>query len=696
MATDPVCGMFVEESARALHADVRGRTYYFCCESCLEAFRAPDIELRRLKGRVALSCVLAAPILLLTYGQPTTSTAASWLMLALATPVQFGAGWRFYAGAWDGVRARTPNMDLLIALGTSAAYFYSLAYVLSPSQISSGSPFFDVSATVIALVLAGKLIEASVRGNATDAVRRLAGLQPATATLVGDDGEREVPVDRVKVGDVFVARPGDRFATDGIVMEGSSSVDERMLTGESLPVEKGIGDAVVGGSVNVAGALKVRANRVGADTTLAKIMKVVQDAEGDRSPVERLADRVSAYFVPLVAIAAAASFCAWWFLGGKPFSFALTAAVAVLVVACPCALGLATPAAVAVGVGKGAENGILIKGGEYLERAQKIDTVVFDKTGTLTEGKAQVTDVLPAQDWREGPEGLLRMAGVAEKWSAHPLASAILERAERSHGSEFVPDPDSFEAVSGKGVSASWSGDQILLGNVKLLEERSVRVDEWTRSTLDGLQSEGKTAVVVAVNGRVEGLIAVSDRVKESAAGAVEALRKMKISVLMVTGDGRLTAEAVAREVGIETVFAEVLPETKASVVKRLQSEGRTVAVVGDGVNDAPALAQADVGIAMRSGSDIAVEAGGIILMRDDPRDVVAGIQLARKTMTKIRENLAWAFAYNVALIPVAAGLLYVVAGVLLSPILSGAAMAMSSVTVVSNSLTLRRFRPSY
>jgi Cu+-exporting ATPase len=682
--------MFVEESPDALQATVRGTRYYFCCESCLRTFTAPELELRWLKRAVTLSVVLAVPTLILSYVSFSMPVPLPLLLLVLATPVQFVAGWRFYQGAWNAIKMRMSNMDFLIAVGTSAAYFYSLVYVFFPSEFPYGGLFFDASTMVTALILIGKLIEHSVRGKATDAIRKLMDLQPRTATVLRNGIEEEIPIEKVQVGDVFLVKPGEKVATDGTVIEGHSSVDEKFLTGESIPVEKSAGDVVIGASINRLGFLKVKATRVGADTTLSKIVQVVQEAQNTKSPVERLADKISTYFVPAVVAIALVSFWSWILIGSKPVSFAFTAAVAVLVIACPCALGLATPAAIVVGAGKGAENGILIKGGEYLERAQKIDTVVFDKTGTLTKGEPSVTDIVVVDNSKYHETQVLLLSAVAEKQSEHPLASAILEK----FGDEKIPDPDSFQSISGEGVHITYRGDDIFLGNSKLLESHGIRIDGDVQATLDRLRADGKTAIMLAVNQKVAGVIAVADTVKESAREAVRALQKMKLDVIMLTGDNELTAEAVAQKLTIKRYFAGVLPVEKSRVVKQLQSEGRVVAMVGDGVNDAPALAQSDVGVAIGSGSDIAVETGGLILMRDDLRDVAAGIQLSRKTMTKIKENLVWAFAYNVALIPVAAGLFYFITGVLLNPILSGAAMAMSSVTVVSNSLTLKRFKP--
>jgi Cu+-exporting ATPase len=690
--------MFVEESSNALRATVNGTTYYFCSESCLQTFIAPELELKALKRNVALSLILGIPILVLSYvSLLPASIPIGWVLLAMATPVQFIAGWGFYKGTWNAFKMRSSNMDFLIAVSTSAAYFYSLIYVLFPQEFPFGGLFFDASAMIIALILIGRLLEQTVRSKASDAIRKLSALQPRTATVIRTAGvEQTIPIEQVAEGDIFLVKPGEKVATDGQVIEGYSSVDEKLVTGESIPVEKSLGNEVIGGTINGSGFLKVKATRVGADTTLAKIVQVVQEAQNTKAPVERLVNTVSAYFVPIVIIVALTAFALWVGFAGKSVSFAFTAAVAVLVIACPCALGLATPAAIVVGAGKGAENGILIKGGECLERSQKIDTVVFDKTGTLTKGEPSVTKILSLTPDRVSADEVLRFAAIAEKQSEHPLASAILKRCDGTFHDDPPPSPDSFESVPGQGVHAKYAGDDILFGNSTLMDANSVVLENEAKVRLENLRREGKTTMLLAVNKRVEGLVAVADTVKPSAQETVSALHKMKIEVVMITGDNTQTASAIANELGIERYFAEVLPTQKFEKIKELQAEGRKVAMVGDGVNDAPALAQADVGIAIGSGSDIAVETGGLILMRDDLRDVVAGIQLSRKTMSKIKQNLFWAFIYNVALIPVAAGLLYVVVGVLLNPIVAGAAMAMSSVTVVTNSLTLRRFKPKF
>lgn len=691
MATDPICGMFVEESQDTLHATVNGVTYYFCSESCLQTFVAPELELRSLKRNVVLSLGLGVPILILSYvSLLPRSVPLGWLLLAMATPVQFIAGWRFYQGTWNAFKMHSSNMDFLIAVGTSAAYLYSLIYVVFPKEFPSGGLYFDTSALIIALILIGRLLEQSVRGRATDAIRKLASLQPRTATVIHSDGREEtIPIENVVEGDLFIVKPGQKIATDGDIVEGHSSVDEKLVTGESIPVEKTKGDKVIGATMNGSGTLRVRATHVGADTTLAKIVQVVQEAQNTKGPAERLANTMASYFVPIVITVALLAFGLWLGVAGKPVSFAFTAAVSVLVIACPCALGLATPAAIVVGAGKGAENGILIKGGEYLERTQKIDAVVFDKTGTLTKGEPSVTDILAITL----PEmEILRLAAIAEKRSEHPLATAILQRYKENFG-EPIPEPDSFDSIPGQGIHVTSGVKDLLLGNSKLVES-SVSLGEYTRSRMKELTQQGKTVVILCVDRKAAGLIAVADTIKPHAQETISALQKMKIDVLMITGDNKETANEISAQLGIKRTFAEVMPTQKSDIIKKLQAEGRKVAMVGDGINDAPALAQADVGIAVGSGSDIAIETGGLILMRDDLRDVVAGIQLSRKTMSKIKQNLFWAFIYNIGLIPVAAGLLYLLIGVLLNPILAGGAMAMSSVTVVTNSLTLRRFKP--
>ncbi len=695
-ASDPVCGMLVPKADTSLHAAVRGTTYYFCSETCLRTFTEPDRQLRVLKVNIALAAILAVPIVVLSYVPLPSSFPLGllgWTLLALATPVQFISGWRFYRGTYDALKMRTSNMDILIAVGTSAAYFYSVIYVVAPGELPFGGLYFDTSAVIIALILVGKLLEEFVRRKASDSVRKLLALQPPTARRIRADGtEEEVPLQQVQVGDVLLVKPGEKIPTDSVVVEGDSSVDEKMVTGESIPVEKQPGASVIGATINGTGSLKVRATRVGSDTTLSKIVKVVEEAQASKGPIERLANRVSTYFVPVVIAIALGSYAFWTFVEGQPFSFGFTTAVAVLIIACPCALGLATPAAVVTGAGKGAENGILIKGGEYLERMQKIDTIVFDKTGTLTKGKPVVTDVVALSGYT--PREIIEMAAVAEKLSEHPLASAILERARSELGETGVSDPDSFESATGQGIRATYQGRDLVFGNTKMLDSLNIRQNDEIARNLGALRRDGKTTMVLAVDGKPAGIVAAADVMKDHVADTISKLKGLKLEPVMLTGDNPETAAAIARQAGIEKYFAEVPPDGKAGLVKRLQAEHRVVAMVGDGINDAPALAQADIGIAMGSGSDIAVETGGLILMRDDVRDVVAGIELSRRTMGKVKQNLGWAFGYNIALIPVAAGLLYVATGTLLNPILAAVAMALSSVSVTTNSLTLRRFRP--
>jgi Cu+-exporting ATPase len=682
MAKDPVCGMFVEESPEALKAEVRGTVYYFCSEGCLRAFLRPEIEHRNILVATIFSFTLGVPILILSnimMGLAALNKGdLNLLLFALATPVQFIAGRRFYAGLLHALRAKAANMDTLIAVGTTAAWGYSTVVTFLPQAVPPEARvvYFETSTLIIGFILLGRLLESKMRRRASDAIRKLMGLQPRVATVIRGDSLIEVPVEEVRVGDLLLVKPGERIPVDGVVEEGYSYVDEKMVTGESVPVEKRVGDEVIGATINKSGVLKIRATRVGADTTLAQIIRLVEEAAAAKAPIERLADKVSRYFVPAVILISILSFTVWLTLASN-FIKAFTSLVAVLIIACPCALGLATPAAIVVGTAKGAEKGILIKGGEYLERAGRVDTVVFDKTGTLTKGVPAVTDIVAEDD----PKEVLRLAAVAEKNSEHPIAEAVIKKAEEL--GLRIDEPSSFEALPGLGVKARLDGTEILVGNSRLLAEQGVSVERF-REAAERLSYEGKTVIYVASSGKLLGLIAVADTLKEGAKDAVKGLKDLGLRVLILTGDHRTTAEAVARELGVDEVLAEVLPADKASVIKNLQQEGRVVAMVGDGVNDAPALAQSDLGIAIGSGTDIAVEAAGIVLIKDDPRDVTEAIKLSRRTLRKIKQNLFWAFVYNTAFIPVAAlGLL--------SPIFAAIAMSLSSVSVVANSLTLKR-----
>ncbi len=685
MAKDPVCGMYVEENENALKATVRGTTYYFCSQTCMNTFLQPEIELKNLKIFVILSFTLGIPVFILSYSTFLEMGINNLIQFILATPIQFIAGSRFYRGFYHSIKARSANMDTLIATGTSAAYFYSTlvtlqAFVNLPIKFPEAT-YFDASALIIAFILTGKYLEHVVKGKASDSIRKLMDLQPRIAHVVTESGEVDVPVEKVDEGNIMLVKPGEKIPTDGIVIEGYSSVDEKMITGESIPVEKKVNDQVIGATINKMGALKIKATKVGVDSTLSQIIKLVEEAQIARAPIERLADVVASYFVPVVIIIALASFFGWYFLLGGTFAFSFAALIAVLVIACPCALGLATPAAIIVGTGKGAEQGILIKGGEYLEKAYKLNVIVFDKTGTLTKGRPEVTDTIQLASYT--PNEILASCASVEVNSEHPLGEAIVKKA-REEGVVFRDTTD-FEAMPGLGIRAKIDNNHVILGNRKLFTQMNFDTSSITEK-LTKLENEGKTAMILALNDKLVGIVAVSDTIKEDAADAVKTLRQMNLEVVMLTGDNKRTAEAIAKSVGIDKVIAEVLPKDKADVIKQLRNQGKTVAMVGDGINDAPALAEADIGIAIGSGTDVAIETGGIILIKDDLRDVPHAIQLSKKTMSKIKQNLFWAFAYNTALIPIAA-LGY------LNPILAGLAMGLSSVTVVSNSLTLRRFQ---
>ncbi len=687
---DPICGMYVDEKTATIKKTLRGTTYYFCSETCLRQFEKPEVELRRLKTLAFVGAVLSAPTLLLTYIMLFPPLVNNYVFLFLSLPVQFIVGFRFYKGTVDAFRNRMGNMDTLVAVGTTTAWGYSAIVTVNPSIFPSNAVYFDTAALIITLVLVGNLLEQMSKGKASAAVRKLLDLQSRTAHVVRDDREIEIPIEHVNVGDIFVVRPGERISVDGVVLDGQTSVDQSMITGESLPIDKSTGDQLIGGTINKTGFVRARAEKVGADTVLSKIVQLVEEAQMARAPIQRLADRISGYFVPAVLLIASVSGLAWYFLGQIGLNFALLAFVSVVVIACPCALGIATPAAVMVGTAKGAQSGILIKGGEYLESTQKVDTVVFDKTGTITKGALSVTDVVALGSDRQD---VLRKSAIAERMSEHPLGEAIGREADRLKLQ--ISEPESFEAIPGMGVKCRSGGREISLGNRALMSHLDIRIPPEVEKQLSVFEREGKTDMILAVDRSIKGLIALADTVKENSAEAVRQLKDMNIQVILLTGDNEKTAMAIAAKVGIERVYAEVLPDQKEQIVRQIQAEGKHVAMVGDGVNDAPALAAADVGIAIGSGTDVAVETGGIVLIRDDPRDVVAAIKLSKRTLAKIRQNLFWAFAYNSALIPIAAGALvpFLGPGVYeYLPFLAAGAMAFSSVTVVGNSLLLSRY----
>jgi Cu+-exporting ATPase len=605
----------------------------------------------------------------------------------LATPVQFIAGWRYYRGAWGAAKARTMNMDTLIVVGTTTAWVFGTLVVFFPGIVPSEEVYFDTAAMIIALILVGKLLEEIARGRASEAVRRLLDLQPPVARLLRDDGtEEEVPVETVMPFDVLIVRPGDKVPLDGEVIEGASSVDESMITGESIPVPKMVGDQVIGGTVNKEGALNVEVTKIGMNTTLQQIVHMVEEAQLSRAPIQRLADTVAAYFVPIVIAIGLISFAGWYYVFGESFGFAVTSFISVVIVACPCAMGIATPTAILVGAARGAENGILIKGGDYLEKTRELQAIAFDKTGTLTKGEIAVKDV-----FGDNPDELLRLVASLERRSEHPIGEAIVK--EATDRSLDLPEPKAFEALAGRGVKGTVEGREMIVGTQRLMDEIGAEMDEDTRVKAEEFFDEGKTLVFVSVDGKVTGLIAVADEMKDNAAEAVAKLKSMGLQVVMITGDNRRTAEAIASQVGIDRYLAEVLPQDKVGEVKKLQDESLVVAMVGDGINDAPALAQADVGIALGSGTDVAMETGGIVLIRNNLMDVVTAIQLSKATYSKIKQNLFWAFGYNAALIPVAAGV-FIPWGLEMHPIFAAGAMAFSSISVVSNSLLLRRFKP--
>jgi P-type Cu+ transporter len=646
-------------------------------------------NIRRLKSLLTVSIALSIPIIIFTWFPILPFLPNNVWLFLLATPVQFIVGWTFYVGAYKGLRNKTANMDTLIAMGTSTAWIYSTIVTFAPKIFLGAGVFFDTATMIMSFILLGKLLDAIAKGRTSEAIRKIIGLQAKTARVIRNGEEQEIPVEDVQVGDIVVVRPGEKIPVDGTVIEGYSAVDEKVITGESIPVEKKSGDQVVGATMNKTGMLKFKATKVGKDTVLAQIISMVEDALSSKAPVQRLADIVAGYFVPAIIITATLSALVWYFLIGANFIFALTVFIAVLIVACPCALGLATPTAIMVGVGKGAENGILIKSGEALEAAQKLGTIVFDKTGTLTKGEPEVTNILPTKRFTE--EQILQFAAIAEKNSEHPLGAAIVKRANEK--GLKIEEPELFNAIPGYGVEVEHNGAKILLGNRKLMETNNIDIS-MLETKMTELEEEGKTAMLIALGNESAGLIAVADTLKEHSTEAVAELKRMGLEVIMITGDNQRTANALAKQVGVYQVLAEVLPSEKANEIKRLQSEGKSVAMVGDGINDAPALAQANVGIAVGSGTDVAVETGDIVLIKNDLRDVVIAIQLSKATMRKIKQNLFWAFFYNIILIPLAAGAFYPIIHVLFNPVYAAAAMASSSVTVVTNASLLKRFKP--
>ena len=698
MPRDPVCGMTVDAD-KAIKRKIGDRTYYFCSETCAKTYEQPEAELKQMKRRVTvvlLGVVAVAGLRVLAVFSLTAAIMAinfvgtdiavyDIALIVLSTPVVWYVGWGIHSGAFKALRNRSINMDVLISTGVLAGWIWGVLLAFFPQIAVGARGYLEISIGILGFVLLGKYIEETIRRKSAASIRKLLELQPTIARVLRDGNEAEVPIDELQVGDTLIVKPGEKIPTDGVVISGHSSVDEKIITGESIPVEKTVGSEVIGATINKMGLLRVKATKVGEDTALSQIVHMVEEAQASSAPVQKFADRVVARFVPIVFSVAAIAFSYWfidtWRITGSMFSAfnaGFLVLLAVLLIACPCALGIATPAAILAGVGKGAEYGVLLRSGEYVEKARKLNTVIFDKTGTLTKGEPSVTDIVPYGDYEE--KEVLKFAAVAEKGSEHPLAEAIVDAA---HQAGFnVPDAETFEAVAGHGVRCTSENKEILLGNRKLMQQQKVTVDQL-ESELQKLEEQGKTAMILAVNGKPAGIIAAMDTPKESAIEAISKLKSLGLEVFMLTGDNERTAKAIAKQLGIDHVTANVLPWEKVDVIKKLQSEGKTVAMVGDGINDAPALAQSDIGIAIGSGTDIAKETGGIVLIKDDLRDVALGVELSKKTMTKINSNLFWAFIYNAVMIPVAAlGLL--------NPIWAAGAMAISSLTVVSNSATLK------
>ena len=652
-----------------------------------------ETEIRKLKNLFLLSIALSIPIFLISMPFKWFNIHIPYqgiIMFLLATPVQFIAGRIFYQGAFSALKSKTTNMDTLVAVGTSAAYFYSVAVLLFPAELGTDL-YFESSAVIITFILLGRYLEAIAKGKTSESIKKLMGLQAKTATVIRNKKEIQIPINEVVLGDIIVVKPGQKIPVDGIITEGVSSVDESMITGESLPVEKKKGDAVVGASINKHGSFKFRANKIGKDTFLSQIIKLVEEAQGSKAPIQRLADKVSSYFVPTIIFLAVLAFSIWYFVIGQSFVFSLTVFISVLIISCPCALGLATPTAIIVGTSKGAEFGILIKSAEALENTHKIDTIVFDKTGTLTKGKPTVTDILTTK--KSNKEEIVKYAALAEKKSEHSLADAIIDEAKRRKIK--IPEPDFFKAIPGKGLEAKYNNKKIFLGNRNLMIKNKIKISNFEEKISD-LENEGKTVMILAIDKEIFGIIAVADTPKEYAKEAIEKLHQMGKETLMITGDNKRTADVIAKQLGIDYVLADVLPQDKEKEIQKLQKKGRFVAMVGDGINDAPALAKADIGIALGAGTDVALESGQIILIKNDIRDVVTGIDLSNYTIRKIKQNLFWAFFYNSMGIPIAAGILYPSTGFLLHPMIAGAAMAFSSVSVVTNSLLMKRYKKKF
>lgn len=689
MAKDPICGMYVEEAKSVLKSIKYGKTYYFCSENCKKQFDQPEVEFRKLKISLIVSWILTIPVILLTY--VLVFRYFQYLNFTLATIVQFYPGLKFYKGTLDAIKNKAGNMDTLIAIGTSAAWAYSASVVLFPFLFPSNGIYFDTSTAIISLILTGTFMEHLTKERASSALNKLVSLQPKIAHVVEGDSITDKNTEQIIVGDIMLVKPGESIPTDSVIIDGATSVNESMITGESIPIDKLKGDKVIGATINISGAIRIRAEKIGSDTTLSEIIETVRNATSERVPIQRLADKISSYFVPAVVSVGILAFVFWYFFGGIGLTFSILVFVSVLIIACPCALGIATPAALMVSSGKAAENGILIKGGESIEIANKVNAVAFDKTGTLTKGELEVTDVISLG--RYEIKEILRYAAVAESNSEHPIGKSVVRKAKDMNLQ--ISFPEKFDYVLGKGIIVK-TEKTIGVGNRDLFKGQGIdigNIEEKIRS----LESNGKTVLIVSIDSKISGLIALQDTLKDDSIKALSALRSINIETWLISGDNEVTARAIADKVNIKNVMANVKPGQKMEKIEELQKQGKIVAMVGDGINDAPALAKANLGIAIGSGTDVAKETGGIILMKNRLYDVYVALKLGRKTIRKIKQNLAWAFFYNIILIPIGAGALIPLLGAGIYnelPFLAAFAMAFSSTTVVLNSLLLKRFVP--
>ena len=688
MATDPVCGMYVNEADSKLNAERNGRKYYFCSENCKLQFEKPEKEMQILKTALLVSWPLTIIVAMLTYVLHLGY--GNYIMFALASAVQFYAGQRFYAGTIDAIKNKSANMDTLIAIGTTAAWAYSTIVTFMPNAFPAGGVYFDTSTIIISLILTGTYMQRLAESRASNAVSALVALQPKTAHVLNGNKVYDKPIEEIKTGDLMLVKPGEKIPTDSIVIDGTSSVDESVITGESMPVTKRVGDKVIGGTINATSSLRIKATKIGEDTALSQIIKIVQDAASSKVPIQKLADKISSYFVPIVVLIGILSSLSWYFVGGVGLNIAILIFVSVLIIACPCALGIATPAALLVSSGKAAKSGILVKSGESLQIASKVNAIVLDKTGTLTKGKPEVTDIISVSD--HSKKEILRYAAVAEMNSEHVLGKAIIEKARRNK--VRIEFPKKFTYKQGSGIIAiDKNGKRIAIGNRELFNKEQLGNLE---KQIAKLELQGKTTLVVGVGKQVAGLIALADVLKQDSKKAINAFKNSGREIWLITGDNERVANAVAKQLGIENVLAQTKPKDKMEKIKELQGDGKVVAMVGDGVNDAPALTKADLGIAIGAGTDVAIQAGGIILIKNNIYDAFIALELGKRTMSKIKQNLFWAFGYNIVLIPIAAGALIPIFTISIYgflPTLAALAMAFSSVTVVSNSLLLTRFK---